>query len=449
MNLIEIVDTLVKKHPILGPLIITVIAIGIFTILLSALLFLRPDHVQKQDTAIIKFDDSEKVTLYQESVNVEPIIRAEERPVVFLKEEETESEPSEGILKKQEDILLSQLDTNSYYPYSKDIGTKEALKRRISESTGNVRLELLKKLEILNRKDRKALEDKKLLPKIIGKYAIFRGTVTSTLSLAASKTGLKFGHVKKLMAIFTKNINFNKIVKGDSFTVVFSKYNYNKNNSRILAAEFKHNNHKYQKIYYKTRTGKSAYYLLGGKGPTKLIVKTVKAKKSSFLRYALRYNRISSHFNPKRRHPITRRIRPHKGTDFAAPRGRRVWATADGVISFAGWQRGYGKVVKIRHKGGKYNTVYAHLSKIERGITRGVRVKQKTIIGRVGNTGGSTGNHLHYEFKIGKRAVNSLNVKLPVGTKKIKQIISDPKEKKNFMKQSKIMSRVLKLSRIN
>lgn len=135
---------------------------------------------------------------------------------------------------------------------------------------------------------------------------------------------------------------------------------------------------------------------------------------SGFLRYPLKFSRISSHFSLRRRHPITGRIRPHTGTDFKAPHGRNIWAPADGVVTFAGRQRGYGITLIIDHQNG-YKTKYAHLSRILRGVRKGQRVKKKQIIARVGNTGLSTGSHLHYEVIVNGRPRNPLTVSLPGG----------------------------------
>lgn len=97
--------------------------------------------------------------------------------------------------------------------------------------------------------------------------------------------------------------------------------------------------------------------------------------------------------------------RLHKGTDFAAPHGTPIHATADGVVVHAGWQSGYGKLVKIQHEFG-IETRYAHMSKIR--VTKGQRVSRGDRIGDMGNTGRSTGTHLHYEVRVGGKAVNPM-----------------------------------------
>jgi len=121
------------------------------------------------------------------------------------------------------------------------------------------------------------------------------------------------------------------------------------------------------------------------------------------MRMPMRHPRITSRFTYKRFHPILRRYRPHLGIDFGARRGTPILAAGNGRVSFAGWQGGYGKVVKISHGGG-YVTLYAHQSRIR--VSRGQSVKKGQVIGYVGSTGRSTGPHLHFGMYINGRAVN-------------------------------------------
>lgn len=102
----------------------------------------------------------------------------------------------------------------------------------------------------------------------------------------------------------------------------------------------------------------------------------------------------------------------HEGTDFAAPRGTPIYAAADGVVDMAQWFSSYGRYVQIKHLNG-YQTAYAHMNAIADGITPGVRVRQGQVIGYVGSTGRSTGNHLHFELEINGRIADPLEIKLP------------------------------------
>ncbi|WP_415396771.1 peptidoglycan DD-metalloendopeptidase family protein [Sulfurimonas sp. CS5] len=137
--------------------------------------------------------------------------------------------------------------------------------------------------------------------------------------------------------------------------------------------------------------------------------------------------RISSYFTKRRFHPILKKWRAHLGVDYAARRGTPIIAAGSGRIIYAGRLGSYGNLVKIRHDDG-YETRYAHLKSFRRGIRRGKYVKKGHTIGYVGNTGRSTGPHLHFELRKRGRAINPLRV-VQVTTKKLKG-----KERKAFLK---------------
>jgi len=124
----------------------------------------------------------------------------------------------------------------------------------------------------------------------------------------------------------------------------------------------------------------------------------------AFLRAPLQYRHISSRFGG-RFHPILKTWRNHQGTDYAAGYGTPVRATADGVVTMAGRNGGYGNLIELRHANG-IRTRYGHLSKFAKGLHVGQRVGQEQTIGYVGSTGMSTGPHLHYEFLVNGRPTN-------------------------------------------
>lgn len=111
-------------------------------------------------------------------------------------------------------------------------------------------------------------------------------------------------------------------------------------------------------------------------------------------------------------HPIFKTRKLHTGADFASPLGTPIYAAGDGVVDRAQWVSGYGKYVELTHVNG-YETAYGHMSRIADGIKPGVPVRQGQIIGYVGSTGNSTGNHLHFEIRVNGRPVDPLSVKLP------------------------------------
>jgi murein DD-endopeptidase MepM/ murein hydrolase activator NlpD len=131
--------------------------------------------------------------------------------------------------------------------------------------------------------------------------------------------------------------------------------------------------------------------------------------KKMFLRAPLRFTRVTSGFSHRRFHPVLHTYRPHYGVDYGAPVGTPVMVTANGTVSFAGWDRGGGKTVKVRHPGG-YTTCYLHLSRFADGIRPGKAVHQGDVIGNVGKTGLATGAHLDYRVNLNGRWINPLSL---------------------------------------
>lgn len=155
--------------------------------------------------------------------------------------------------------------------------------------------------------------------------------------------------------------------------------------------------------------------------------------KTYFFRIPLTYKRISSHFTKKRFHPVLKRYRAHLGTDFAAPRGRKIYAAGNGRIEFIGRRGGYGKTIIIRHPNG-YKTLYAHQNKFRSGLKRGRKVKRGEHIGYVGSTGLSSGPHLHLGLYKNGRAINPLKV-----IRKPETVGLKGKRKKTFIANSKVI----------
>lgn len=118
--------------------------------------------------------------------------------------------------------------------------------------------------------------------------------------------------------------------------------------------------------------------------------------------------RISSKFG-LRHHPIEHKKKAHNGIDYAAPSGTPIRTTADGRIEFVGRQKGYGKVIVVRHLD-NLSTIYAHQSRFVYGLNRGDLVSQGDTIGYVGSTGTTTGNNLHYEVRIDNKPVDPLKL---------------------------------------
>ena len=191
---------------------------------------------------------------------------------------------------------------------------------------------------------------------------------------------------------------------GDSFSVIYEEEildGIKIRNGKILAITLINRNKAHRALYYTDSQGRDGYYSPLGK-----------SVKKPFLRTPLEFTRVSSKFSMRRLHPILKVKRPHRGVDYAAPTGTKVYATADGRVIYRGWKAGYGKVVILRHYN-NYTTLYAHLSRFKRGLKVGSSVKQSETIAYVGMTGYATGPHLHYEFRVNGHHKNPLTVKLP------------------------------------
>jgi murein DD-endopeptidase MepM/ murein hydrolase activator NlpD len=215
--------------------------------------------------------------------------------------------------------------------------------------------------------------------------------------------GLEPGIIHALSDIFAWDVDFAMdIRKGDSFSILYETLYVDDlpmRTGRILGAEIVNSGTSFRAVYFEDGKGRGDYYDELGRSLTRTLLKS-----------PLRYRRISSYFTKRRFHPILKRHLPHHGVDYAAPSGTPVESSGDGRVVFAGWKRGYGKYIKIRHNS-KYTTAYGHLSRIKKGIRIGKRIRQGEIIGYVGSTGLSTGPHLHYEVLVRGRYVNPLRVK--------------------------------------
>lgn len=232
-----------------------------------------------------------------------------------------------------------------------------------------------------------------------------QATIDSSLFLAGQRAGMTDSLTMELAGIFGWDIDFIMDIRsGDTFSVLFEERFLDGEkigNGPILAAEFNNRGRTFQAVRYVNSEGKADYYTPDGK-----------SMRRAFLRTPVDFTRISSPFNPNRRHPVLNTIRAHKGTDYAAPRGTPIKAAGDGRVTFAGRKGGYGNTVIIQH-GQTYQTLYAHLHNFNRGIRSGVNVRQGQIIGYVGSTGLATGPHLHYEFYVNGVVKNPVTVALP------------------------------------
>jgi len=230
------------------------------------------------------------------------------------------------------------------------------------------------------------------------------GTVNGSLYTSARKVGLNDRLTMELSGIFGWDIDFvYDVRKGDQFEVVYEELYVDGEKfgtGRILSARFVNRGKESVAVLYTDSKGDSDYYTPEGNSVRK-----------AFLRTPLNA-RISSPFNLQRRHPVLDVVRPHEGTDYAAPPGTPIKASGNGIVRSAGWKGGYGRTVVLKH-GDNITTLYAHMSRINKKMKSGLRVKQGDTIGYVGSSGMVTGPHLHYEFRVNGSPRNSRTVKLP------------------------------------
>ena len=231
------------------------------------------------------------------------------------------------------------------------------------------------------------------------------GEIESSLFGAADAAGIPDRVIGALADIFAGEIDFyHDVQRGDRFSVVYEMRYVDgevAGSGRILAAEFVNRGVPHRAFFWRDADGTGNYYTDIGRNA-----------RSAFLRSPMELTRITSGFTMARFHPVLQDWREHKGVDYAAPQGTAVRVTAEGVVSFAGWQNGYGNVIFVKHQG-NYSTVYGHLSKFADELKVGSRVSQGDTIGFVGSTGWATGPHLHYEFRVADQPRDPMSAAVP------------------------------------
>ena len=238
-------------------------------------------------------------------------------------------------------------------------------------------------------------------PEIILSYG--EGVIEDSLYLSGKQSNLPDKLIMEMADIFGWDIDFVFDIRpGDSFALLFEDRfieGVKLSTGNIVAASFTNRNKRYQAVRYTNKKGQSNYYTPEGLSMRK-----------TFLRTPLDIFRISDGFNLRRKHPIHKKIKAHRGVDYAAPRGTPVYAAGGGKVTEVGYSKYNGNYVFIQH-GQTYITKYLHLDK--KKVRKGQTVKQRQIIGTVGSTGYSTGSHLHYEFLINGVHRNPRTVTLP------------------------------------
>ena len=214
------------------------------------------------------------------------------------------------------------------------------------------------------------------------------GEIRSSLFAATDAAELPDSVAVQLAEMFASDIDFRRDLReGDRFAVVYESLEADgepMRAGRVLSAEFVNNGKSHDAVWFEEPGLKGAYYGFDGQSSRK-----------SYLASPLEFSRVSSGYGI-RFHPISGKQKAHLGVDYAAPTGTPVRTIADGVVTFAGWQRGYGNTIEVTHRDNQ-STLFGHLSRVD--VRAGQKVAQGDFIGAVGSTGLSTGPHLHFEFR--------------------------------------------------
>ena len=232
------------------------------------------------------------------------------------------------------------------------------------------------------------------------------GVIETSLSEAILDQGIDYNITNDLSEIYAWTIDFFRLQKGDKFKVIYKERYINDTvyagAEPIEAAFFEHEGTPLYAFAYESDSLKNIIDYYDDQANN---------LRRTFLRAPVKFSRISSRYNLKRRiRYYGYKVRPHRGTDYAAPIGTPIMATADGVVTESTRRGGNGKYVKIRHNS-TYSTQYLHMRK--QNVKRGQYVKQGDVIGWIGMTGNTGGPHVCYRFWKNGRQVDPLKQKLP------------------------------------
>ena len=229
-------------------------------------------------------------------------------------------------------------------------------------------------------------------------------TITTSLWNDMLAQGVSPLLILSLSDIYAWTIDFFGLQKGDRFQVLYDEKICD---GEVMAIEnvsyavFTHAGQTLPMVMFDQGDGGNVWWNEKGESMRK-----------AFLKAPLKYSRISSGFSYSRRHPVTRRVQPHTGVDYAAPAGTPVMTIGDGTVTSVKHEGAGGKTVRIRHNS-VYSTAYLHLSKYAKGLKAGQRVRQGEVIGYVGSTGRSTGPHLDFRVWKNGSPINPLKMDSP------------------------------------
>ena len=231
------------------------------------------------------------------------------------------------------------------------------------------------------------------------------GVIESNLWNAMTAGGMSFALTDRMEDALQWSVDFYHVQPEDKFQLYYEQRHVEGEEAdpgQVLAARYSTGGEDIYAFYYQSPDSTYwGYFGLNGE-----------PMKSTFLRSPVRFARMSSAYNLRRFHPVQKRVKPHLGTDYAAPRGTPIMSTADGVVVERGRRGGNGNFVKVRHSK-QYTTQYLHMSRFKDDVRVGSRVKQGDIIGYVGSTGLATGPHVCYRFWKDGRQIDHRALKFP------------------------------------
>jgi len=229
------------------------------------------------------------------------------------------------------------------------------------------------------------------------------GVIEASLAVTIDELGLSPQLTNDFVDVFAWQVDFFRLQKGDRFKVIYEEESVDEQPvgiGKIKGIYFEHFDNGYYAFHYDQGSGTDYFDEEGN------------SLRKALLKYPLEFTRISSRYSGNRFHPVQKRWKAHRGTDFAAPKGTPIRAVGDGIILEAKYGKYNGRFVKIRHNS-TYTTQYLHMSRIASGMKPGQKVKQGQTIGYVGSTGLARGNHLCYRFWRNGVQIDALRVDLP------------------------------------
>ncbi len=244
---------------------------------------------------------------------------------------------------------------------------------------------------------------------------IANGKIESSLWDALTKQGISFEAAAKMEDALQWSVDFSHTQEGDEFKLIYDQHFIQDEavgSGDLHAAFYKREGKEYYAFWFNNGEYKGYYDQEG------------RPAKKGFLQAPVKFTRISSNYNRRRFHPILKSVRPHLGTDYAAPHGTPIYAIGDGTVEEAAYTKGNGRYVKIKHDK-TYQTQYLHMSRFAKGIRRGAHVEQGQVIGYVGSTGLATGPHVCFRFWKNGKQVNHLREKMPQAKKLPPQVLEE------------------------